>query len=138
MGDIVRRDSSHKPQTMQIRYTVEQTLPLTKQHRSQTDLHFIHQPGDQILLSRLGSSGKRNVLRPGSTFSPLQSAFDSIGHEEESRSSFERERLARVVRQNKNWVMIRRIVSPPAVPRIIRIPWTRMTTEHVSSHDRRA
>src|SRR5262245_28332712 len=60
--------------------------------------------------------------------------MNAAGHEPEFRSALHRERRTRVMRQNEDGRVIRRLLSPPPLPAVVR-PGTSNRTEHVSSED---
>ena len=62
---------------------------------------------------------------------------DAAGDEVERRSALHLERHARVVREDERGDVIRRLLSPPPAPRLVR-PRTTHRTEHVAAEDPRA
>ena len=73
-------------------------------------------------------------LSPAAFFARLERLLDSAGHKVEGGSAFHDHRLALVVGENEGGRMVRRIVAPPALPRVVR-PRAAHGTEHVAAED---
>ncbi len=74
------------------------------------------------------------VLAAGGPPRLFERRLDAVGDEREGRSAFERERLARVMREHEHRVMERRVGPPPAVPRLLGVPRAGVAAEHVAPH----
>jgi hypothetical protein len=64
----------------------------------------------------------------------LERRFDAVGHEREGCSPVETQRFSCIMSEHEHWVMERRIVPPPSVPGVLRLPLTRMAAKHIPSH----
>jgi hypothetical protein len=67
----------------------------------------------------------------------LERRLDPVRDEVERRPTIHLERLAGMVREDEDRMVERRIVAPPAPPRIV-VPRPRAAAEHVPAHDGRA
>src|SRR5205823_623746 len=121
-----------------VAHAVEQPLAAAEQRRRDVQLHLVDQAGAQVLLCGLRAAGERDVLAARGAPRLLERRLDAFADEGKRRAALQLERLASVMGENEYGVMKRRILSPPAVPRLRRIPRARMAAEHVASHDRRA
>src|SRR5476649_1067003 len=63
--------------------------------------------------------------------------MDAIGHEVERRTALHLDGIARVVREYEDRHVIRRLITPPALPRLVG-PGPADGAEHVASQDPRA
>jgi len=105
-----------------------------QQRRSNREVHFIDKAGTEILLYRGDSTAEPNVFPVGGFGRPLEDGVNAIGDEVEDRAAIHDHRVARMVRQNKNGRVVRRIISPPASPAFVG-PGSPNRPEHVAAHD---
>src|SRR3954447_21514598 len=115
----------------------EQALTRAEEDRCDAEIHHVDEIRRQVLARRLGSARERDILVPGRFARLLERRLDSSADEGELRA-LQRERLSRMVREDEDRMVERRLVAPPAVPRRIGRPWTRSAAEHVPAHDRGA
>ncbi len=76
----------------------------------------------------------RTSLPPASFCRPLQRRLDAIGHEVKDGAALHLDGRARMMRQDKHRHVVGRVVSPPALPGMVR-PLAAYRAEHVSPHD---
>src|ERR1700730_14354695 len=97
-------------------------------------MNLVDEARAQILLNRSNAPADPNVLairRRGSSF---QGGVNSIRDEMEGSSTLHFDRRACMSGQHDHRDVIRRNISPPALPGLIR-PGPPHGPEHVSSHD---
>ena len=63
-----------------------------------------------------GATAETHVGAAGRGARLLERRLDAVGHEVERRAALHLDRLARVVREHEHRVVVRRLVTPPAVP----------------------
>src|SRR5512133_3480967 len=117
---------------------LEQANSASKQDWSDMDLELVEQPGVEILLRDAGAAGDRDVLVAGARACLLQRRLDAVRDKREGRSPLFRHGLARVLRENEDGVMERRVVAPPGVAVGIVLPGALAAAEHPAAHDRGA
>src|ERR1700722_10658541 len=100
-------------------------------------MHFIDQPFLQIFPNGSHPTAHSHVTRASRCLCPLQRSLDSISHEMKLGSTFHRDRRPGVVGKHEHGDMVRRILSPPAFPVLIR-PWPANRTEHIPAKNPRA
>src|SRR5207302_10795588 len=81
----------------------------------------------------MGTARDRDVLIAGDGARLPQRRFESVGHEVERRATLHRERFARVMGEDKDRHVVRRVVAPPAGPAFV--PGAAAATEHLAPHD---
>src|SRR5207247_10497172 len=74
-------------------------------------------------------------LRSGAGARLCERAVDPVRDEVERRSALHLQRLARMASEDEDGMVEGRIVSPPALPRLV--PRSRTAAEHVPAHDGR-
>ena len=82
------------------------------------------------------SAGQRHSASVRGLTGSIKRGFDAVGDEREGRSALELKCLAGVMSQHEYRVMERRIVPPPAVPRLAGLPRTGVAAKHVPPHQR--
>jgi len=97
----------------------KEILTRTKYHRRKSQMHFIDQPGLEILTNSRHTATEAHILATGHVASALQSHMNAFGYEMESRAASHDDRRPCVVRKHKNGCVIRRTVAPPPLPGII-------------------
>src|SRR5439155_17120070 len=135
MRHLWRGDRPHELEPMQIiPDPIEQPLPAAEERRHEVDLHLVHEAGRQILLGGIRSAGERYDITVGRPPRLFERRLDALGDEREGRSAFELDWFARVMGEHEHGMMERRVDSPPAIPRLLGIPGTRVAAEHVAPH----
>src|SRR5262245_37941852 len=97
-------------------------------------MHLINQTHSQVLTNHEHTASDPNFPAFGRVFGLLQGGFGAVGDEVERRTALHGQWSARMMRQYKNGCVIRRRVSPPALPGII-FPGAANWTEHVSAQN---
>src|SRR5579862_2936667 len=115
----------------------KQMLAFAQQHRGHRHMHFIDRTQNKILPDRRHASSDPHVLASRRFLCLLQRRLRPIGNEMESRAAFHLQRRSRMMRQNKHRGVIRRLVTPPSFPRLIR-PWPAYWPKHVPPENPRA
>lgn len=115
---------------------VEKPLATPEQERDNVELQFLEQSGCQVLLDDAGAAAKHHVLAAGRLARPRERRLDPFGHEVKRGATVHDQRLARMVSEDEDRVMERRLVTPPPFPRI-RGPRSALRTKHIAAHDRR-
>src|SRR5262249_9509062 len=105
-------------------------------HQGEVDL--VDQARGEVLLDGARAAGKDDVFVAGAGPGPGERRLDPVRDERERRAALHDERLARVVGQHEDRGVVWRVLAPPAGPRRIAAPRTRVAAEHVASHDHRA
>src|SRR6187549_528142 len=95
-------------------------LARAEQHRTDCDMHFVDQPGAQVLADGLRAATEAHVARTCSLPGSFESLLDAPGDELKGGPALHLERLSRVMGQHENWHVVGRVVAPPAAPRLIR------------------
>src|SRR5262245_31314889 len=98
----------------------EQALALTQQHGPHREVQLVDQPRLKILPDGEHAAAEAHVAASCGRAGPLERGLDAIGHEDELRPARHLERRARMVRQDEDRRVIRRLVSPPALPALVR------------------
>src|SRR6185503_13430257 len=88
----------------------------------------------EILTDRRHAAADLHVFSARGLHRPVVRLASATGDEVKHGAAFHLDRLARVVRQHEYWAVIRRILPPPATPRVIG-PGATNWAEHVSPHD---
>src|SRR5580693_1970136 len=97
-------------------------------------MNLVDESRVQILLNRSNAPADPNVLAIRCRGSSLQGGVNSIRDEMEGRSTLHLDRRAWMAGQHEHRDVIRRNISPPAFPSLIR-PGSPHGSEHVPSHD---
>src|SRR5438876_11139260 len=82
-------------------------------------MKLVDQSSLNILPNRRRSAADANVLVAGSGFSFFERGLNAVGDEIKGRTALHLNRFAVVVSQDKCWNVIRRLVTPPALPTVI-------------------
>lgn len=112
----------------------KERFPLAKRDWSNGEVNLIHVAGLNVLPHRLGTAADLNVLCACRFARPLQRIFDAVRDEMKRRSAQHLDRRSWIMRQYESRRMIRRIVTPPALPLIVR-PFPTNGSEHVATED---
>lgn len=97
-------------------------------------MHFVDEVCLQILTHGRYTAADANVFASCSVLRPSERFMDSVRHEMKRRVALHREGGTRVVRQHEYGRVKRRIVTPPALPRLV-LPGAAYRAEHVAAHD---
>src|SRR5258708_35623854 len=82
-------------------------------------MYLIDQSGTKIRPDSGNSAAKPDILSFRSVNSSFKCGMNTIGDEVEGGSAAHGDGCARVIRENKDRGVVRRIVSPPALPGIV-------------------
>src|ERR1700733_478676 len=82
-------------------------------------MHLIDKSGTKILPDRGSSAADPDILSFRSVNGSFQCGMNTISDEVEGSSSVHGDGCAWVMRENKDWSVIGRIVSPPTLPCVI-------------------
>jgi hypothetical protein len=93
--------------------------------------------GTQVLPRGRRAASDADVLPGGRLERPLERSLDPVRDEVERRPAVHLEGRARVVGQDEDRVVVRRVVAPPAAPVLV-APGPAHRAEHVPAHDHRA
>jgi hypothetical protein len=99
-------------------------------------VHLVEQPGREVLLHGAGAAGDRDILVARRRARLLERGLDPVREEVERRAAVHLQRLARIVGQHEDRGVVRRILAPPAAPRLVPLAATGRA-EHVAAHDGR-
>ena len=97
---------------------VEEARAAAKQHRDDVQLQLVDESGRQVLVDDVGAAADEDVLVAGGLPRLLQGGLDAIGDEGERRVR-EGQRLPLVVGEDEDRLVEGRVVTPPALPRIV-------------------
>src|SRR5712691_5828399 len=104
--DVWRGNRSDELEPLEIvADAVKQPLAAGEERRHQADLHFVHEPGREILPRRVRSTGERYILASGGPPRLLERGGGAAGDERERRAAFELERLASMMGEHEYRVM---------------------------------
>src|SRR6202051_5100201 len=112
----------------------EQVLARPQKDWRNGEMKFVEQTCLQILPDDRNAAADANVLAAGDLCRPRQRGLDAIGHEVKDGAALHLDRRARMMGQDEHRHVVRRIVSPPALPGMVG-PLAADRAEHVSSHD---
>src|SRR4051794_2595268 len=132
----VRRGRDPRVDERERARAVEQPPPRAEQDRRDVEEELVHDARAEALLRDLGAAGDVDGALTRGRTGLLDRGFDAV-HEGEGRIR-EDERLARVVRDDEDGHVERRLVAPPAVRVRIVLPWPGAAAEHPPAHDHRA
>src|SRR6266545_5705812 len=112
----------------------EQSLSTTEQDRRDSNVQLINKALTKILLDRVGPTTNSHVSSGGRPSCPVKRLANAARDELKRRVAFHLNGWTRMMSQDEDWNVIRRIVSPPAFPVHIR-PGTENRSEHVPSEN---
>src|SRR4051794_41368973 len=95
---------------------VEETSTVAEQYGNDVELELVQQPRRQVLLDRLGAAPDLHVLFARGVPRPFECALDPVGDEVKRGPTLHLERIAPVMGEDEDVVVVRRGVSPPALP----------------------
>ena len=114
--------------------TVEQMFARTEQDGRDGQVQLVDEGSAQILPNCGYASTQPDVATGRSIPRLLQRSVNTVGDEPKHRAAFHREGRPRVMRQHEDGRVIRRLVTPPALPAVIR-PRASDGPEHVSTEN---
>src|SRR4051794_24298879 len=117
--------------------SVEQALTRTDDHRAHLEIDLV----DEARLDRLTGAGcstcNGDVPVAGRLLRTCVGRLDALGDEVEGGTALHLDRIVRMVGEDENRAVVRRLVTPPACPVGV-APIAANRAEHVAPHDRRA
>src|SRR5580698_6750922 len=113
---------------------LEHHLASSEQDRRKRKVQFIDQAGLQVLANGRDATSDLDVTRSRGVACALERGVDPVRDKVERGAALHYDRLAGVVRQDERGSVIGRIVSPPALPAVVR-PFPAHRTEHVPAKD---
>src|SRR5262245_43908 len=93
-------------------------------------MQLVDQAGAQVLPNRRYATAEPNIASARGGLGLLQRGLHPLGDEPKLGASRHPQRRPRVMGQHENGCVIRRLLSPPALPALIR-PWAADGPEHV-------
>src|SRR3954447_15137576 len=109
-------------------------LASAEQNRRDRDVQLVDEPRLEILPHRGHAAADLDIEVTRGIPGALQRFLNPPGDEMKDGPAFHCDRRARVARQYEHRLMIGRILSPPAAPRVVG-PGPAHGTEHVAAHD---
>src|ERR1043166_5587589 len=111
----------------------KEVLATAEQDRRDRDVHLVDEPCLEILPHRGNSAAELDVEVARGLASARERVLNPAGDEMKDRPAFHGDRLTRVASQHEHRRMIRRILPPPAAPRVV-APRPAHGTENVAAH----
>src|SRR5690606_13882002 len=111
-------------------------LAPSHQHRGNGDVQRVNRAGLQILANHRDATTDAHIPVSGCRLRQGQRFVDATGDEMKRRAPVHYRRFASMLGQHKGWYMIRRTLSPPAAPTVIR-PRTAHRAEHITTENPR-
>src|SRR5919201_4903063 len=121
---------------LRISHVFEQPSAASEQDRDDRDNDLVEQTRCEVLLRDGRPASERHLLLSGCCPRVFERRLDPVRDEVERRSALHLQRLTRMVSEDEDGMVEGRIVSPPALPRLV--PRSRAAAEHVPAHDGRA
>src|SRR5437867_2281620 len=112
----------------------EQSLSTTEQDRRDSNVQLIDKALTKILLDRVGPTTNSHVSSGGRLSCPVKRLANAARDELKRRVAFHLNGWTRMMSQDGDWNVIRRVVAPPAFPVHVR-PGTANRSEHVPSEN---
>ncbi len=109
----------------------------TEEDRRECQVHVIDESGAKVLPEGGDAAAQPDIPAVGSVNGSIQRGVNAIGDKVEGGASGHGKRSARVVGEDENRSVVRRIVAPPSLPNVV-WPGAADRTEHVSANDPRA
>jgi len=107
-----------------------------EQDRGDCEVQFVDESCAKVLPNRGDAAAEPDILTAGSIGGKLKCSADIVGNEVEYSTAIHCDRWPGMVGQHKDLRVVRRIISPPSLPRIVR-PRASDGPEHVASQDPR-
>src|SRR5437868_3914023 len=102
------------------------------------ELQLIQQTGGQALLGDGGAATDRDILVTGGSPGLIDGRLDAVCDERERSAALLGDGVPRVVGEDEDRVVKRRLVTPPAVGPGVVFPRSMAAAEHPAAHHRRA
>src|SRR6266568_9248975 len=96
-------------------------------------IELVEKAGAKVLLHRMSAARDIDIPVAGGRPRLPQRRFESIGHKVERRATLHREGFARVMGEDKDRNVVRRVVAPPAGPALV--PRAVAAPEHLAAND---
>jgi hypothetical protein len=106
----------------------------TKKDRTDSDMHLVNKSGLEILPDRGNPAAKPYISAVGRVGCPFQCGMNSAREELEGCAAIHGDWRPGVMGKHEYGSVIRRVVTPPALPIFIR-PWPTDGAEHVPADD---
>src|ERR1700761_9228780 len=113
----------------------KERLSLAKRNWSKSEVNFIHVARLNELPHSLETAAYLDVLCACRFARFLQRIFNAVGDKMKCRSAHHLDWRSWMMCQYESWRMIRRIVTPPAFPLVVR-PFPTNRSEHVAAEDK--
>ena len=97
-------------------YILKQPLALSQEHRRNSDVQLVKEARTKILPYRVWPTANAHVESLGCVARLVERLVNAPRDEVKRSSAFHLNGWARVMRQNKNGNVIRRVVTPPPFP----------------------
>jgi hypothetical protein len=114
--------------------TAKERFPLANRNWSKGEVNFIYVAGLNVLPHSLDTAANLNVLCARRFARLLQRNINAVSDKIKCCSAQHLDWGSWIMCQYKSWRMIRRIVTPPAFPLIVR-PFATNRSEHVATED---
>ena len=114
----------------------EETLAAAQDNRRNGNMQLVNQPSLKILPDRRRPATETHVQSVSRLPGALQGGVDAIGDEMKGRAALHLDRRARMMGENEYLCVIRRVVTPPALPFVIR-PCAANRSEHITPQNPR-
>jgi hypothetical protein len=102
-----------------------------KKDRGNRQMQVVDKSGSEVLLDGGDASSNPDVLALGSVDGSFKCRVDAFGDEVKGGTAAHDDRFARVVGKHENGSVVRRVVTPPSFPGIVR-PGSSYRPEHVA------
>jgi hypothetical protein len=112
-------------------------LALAKHNRRDGEVKVIDQSSTQLLSDGSHAATQSDIFAACRLLRLLECGFDSVGDETKLRSAFHGDSCPRIVGQDEDRRVVRRLIAPPAPPTLVG-PWPPDRTEHVSPKNPRS
>jgi hypothetical protein len=114
--------------------SLEQSLSGAEQDRSDCNVQLINEGRAKVLLNCIGPASEAHVFPIRGFTCPVERLVDSASDEAKGRIPLHHDRPTRVMREDEDWDVIGRILTPPSLPIFIG-PWPPDGPEHVSAQN---
>jgi hypothetical protein len=114
----------------------EKVLPAAEKDRGDGEVQLVDESCTKVLPNRGDAAAEPDILAAGSIGGALKYSADIVGNEVEYGAAIHRDRWPSVVGQHKDLRVVRRIVAPPSLPRIVG-PRASDRSEHIAPYDPR-
>jgi hypothetical protein len=115
----------------------EQVLARAQQHGRDRQVHLVDEPRPQVLADRRHAATQPHVRATSGVARLPERVLDPARDEVERRPAVHLQRPPRVMSEHEHLRVIRRVLTPPAAPALVR-PRAAYGAEHVAAEDPRA